>query len=321
MSNKTHLFSSIIISLVAVTSFAAPRDFFVSSESTHSVKRYDGVTGAYMGDFVTAGSGGLGRPQGITFGPDGNLYVSSALDNTVKRYNGQTGAFMGNFTSGSTVIFPGDLNFFGGKLWVASFNDPGRLAQFDSATGAFIGDFTGSTNARNADGHAFDTARDAVYVSTSSPNPSGSGFIGEIQKYRLSTGEYLGIFGSGGPGLALDLRIGADGDIFYNAFGPGTVKRIDGTTGAYEGNFITGLGATQGQEIGPDGLLYVGSYGNSFINKYDATTGAFVGQFISPGLGDLSQPNNFVFAPVPEPTTLCLLGAGVAALARRRRTG
>ena len=41
---------------------AAPRDLFVSSSGTNSVKRYDGATGAFLGDFVSAGSFGQQQP-------------------------------------------------------------------------------------------------------------------------------------------------------------------------------------------------------------------------------------------------------------------
>ena len=51
-------------------------DILVSSRSTNSVKRYDAETGAYLGDFVAPGSGGLSTTQEVLFGPDGHLYVS-----------------------------------------------------------------------------------------------------------------------------------------------------------------------------------------------------------------------------------------------------
>src|SRR5690606_17282032 len=100
-----------------------------------------------------------------------------------------------------------------------------------------------------------------------------------IQKYD-SSGNYAGVFASGsslsGP---LDLRIGANGNFFVNSFNNGTVKEFDGTSGAFVGNFITGLGTTQGQLLHPDGTLLVGSYGGNSIRRYNATTGAFIGTF------------------------------------------
>ena len=54
-------------------------ELYVSSGLTNEVKRYDGATGAFLGNFVTAGSGGLSIlfGGGLGFGPDGNLYVSN----------------------------------------------------------------------------------------------------------------------------------------------------------------------------------------------------------------------------------------------------
>lgn len=299
------------------TAFAASRDLFVSSEGTHSVKRYDGQTGAYLGDFVTSGSGGLGSPQGIAFGPDGNLYVSSAGDNQVKKYDGRTGAFMGNVMTGTTIIFPGDISFMGNRMFVSSFNDPGRVAVGDVSAGAFSFNLTGTSNAPLADGMVLDLAHDQFFVSTATFN--GSTYDGAIQRYRYSTGAYLGIFANTGLGIALDLRIGDGGDLFVNAFRQGAVKRFDGVTGAFEGDFITGLVRTQGQEIAPDGSLLVGDYASSLINRYSATTGTLLGSFVTAGSGGLAQPNNFTFAPVPEPASFMVLGGLLVPILRRRR--
>ena len=68
---------------------------------TDEVLRYDGSTGAFLGAFVSAGSGGLDDPTGLAFGPDGNLYVGSFFDRVdqVLRYDGATGAFLDAFVS------------------------------------------------------------------------------------------------------------------------------------------------------------------------------------------------------------------------------
>jgi hypothetical protein len=48
--------------------------------------------------FITAGSGGLSAPQGITLGPDGNVYVAGN-GGAVLRFDGTTGAYLNTFVS------------------------------------------------------------------------------------------------------------------------------------------------------------------------------------------------------------------------------
>jgi sugar lactone lactonase YvrE len=103
-----------------------------------AVLRYSS-RGQFLG--VAAVGGGLTRPYGSAFGPDGNLYVSSFRTNQILRYNGKTGAFLGVFASDNNGGL-GKLNglngpnglLFGpdGSLYVATegtANDAqGRLA-------------------------------------------------------------------------------------------------------------------------------------------------------------------------------------------------
>src|SRR5262249_28758262 len=83
------------------------------------ISHYEGPSGAhpgaYLGNFVPAGSGGLYNPGSLLFGPDGNgdghqdLYVASARfdgdpkgkaqTSSVKRYDGVTGAFLDTFVA------------------------------------------------------------------------------------------------------------------------------------------------------------------------------------------------------------------------------
>jgi hypothetical protein len=105
-----------------------------------------------------------------------------------------------------------------------------------------------------------------------------------------------------------------------NSFFTGSVKRYDGVTGVFEGDFISGLGPTQGQLESLDGQLLVGRYGANRIDKFDINTGAFIGAFAS--TGGLVRPNNFTYGPVPEPATVTVLLLGLAGIgARRRRCG
>lgn len=47
--------------------------------------------------FVASPAGGLVNPEGLTFGPGGNLYVASFGSNQVLRFNGSTGALLSTF--------------------------------------------------------------------------------------------------------------------------------------------------------------------------------------------------------------------------------
>jgi hypothetical protein len=57
------------------------------------VKRYDGRTGSFKGNFIAAGAGGLNEAEGLAFGANGNLLVASELGNAVLEYDGATGTF------------------------------------------------------------------------------------------------------------------------------------------------------------------------------------------------------------------------------------
>lgn len=93
-------FTAALLSLIGITQ---GQDLYVSSSLTNSVLKYNS-TGAFLSAFVPAGSGGLNAPQGLAFGPDGNLYVSGA--GSVLRYNGNTGAFLSTFVPTGTTGCP-----------------------------------------------------------------------------------------------------------------------------------------------------------------------------------------------------------------------
>jgi hypothetical protein len=84
---------------VAPVGAQGPQDLYVSSVLGGDVRRFDGTTGAFLGVFGQADqpNGGLVGPNGLVFGPDGNLYVASSGTNDVRRFDGTTGAFLGVF--------------------------------------------------------------------------------------------------------------------------------------------------------------------------------------------------------------------------------
>jgi hypothetical protein len=85
------------------------------------------IAGAAMNEigtpstFITAGSGGLSAPQGITLGSDGNAYVAGN-NGAVLRYNGTTGAYINTFVSQGS----GGLGFSGTQAGLA-FGPDGNL--------------------------------------------------------------------------------------------------------------------------------------------------------------------------------------------------
>lgn len=77
---------------------------YITAEGGDRVKRYNGTTGAFIDDFVTAGLGGLDSPAGLAYGPDGYWYVSSVTNDNVLRYDADgdfVDVFVDRFDAGS----------------------------------------------------------------------------------------------------------------------------------------------------------------------------------------------------------------------------
>src|SRR5262249_12342580 len=66
-------------------------DLFISNDGAGNVLQYDQVTGEFLREFIPSGRGGLGHPNGLLFGPDGNLYICDVGTASILRFDGITG--------------------------------------------------------------------------------------------------------------------------------------------------------------------------------------------------------------------------------------
>jgi len=105
--------------------FAPDGALLVASFSQDRVLRYDGQTGAFLGELIAPGTGNLNGPDaGMCFGPDGRLYVPSFNNNRVLRFEAD-GAFVDVFANALDGLSrPRMLRFRGdGLLYVTSWGN------------------------------------------------------------------------------------------------------------------------------------------------------------------------------------------------------
>jgi WD40 repeat protein len=301
---------------------ASAQDLLVASFGTNSVKRYDGETGVYLGDFVAPGSGGLNGTHDLVFGPDNNLYVSGGFSPYgVFRYNGQTGDFIDVFASGGSlnnatgIVFRPD-----GYLYVVSA-DSNQVLRYHADTGAFVGAFTN---------FAFGDQPINIDFLQNGNMLVGLGYFDISNRIALvdgQTGAHLGDFvPRGSAGLSSPNGLLLKDDYLYVAsHHSDEVKRYDALTGTFVDNFIpAGAGGLDGPTefvFGPDGNLYVSSVNTNSVKEYNGVTGEYIRDFAVGG--GLSGPMALIFLPaaVPEPGSLILLGSLMSSvlLFRRRR--
>jgi streptogramin lyase len=301
------------ITTLLVSGWLAPDSYgqvLVSGYGDGRIARFNEVTGAYLGDFVNAGSGGLTTAHSMTFGPDGNLYVTDVENRSVLRYNGLTGAFIDTFvTPGSggggrtaTIAFGPD-----GNAYVSS--EAGVL-RYHGTTGAYINTFIPNGNGiLSANGMLF---RQGLLYVTCAENQS-------VFRFNAQTGQLVDHFVSSGSGGLNNpyhgITYGPDGNLYIASHSNNRVLRYNGSTGAFIDAFVPagsgGLLEPFAIRFGPDGNLYVASELTNSILRYDGSTGAFLGTFIG-GPGMVSRPVDIIFlSQVSEPTSLALAGIAV----------
>ena len=89
---------------------------------------------------MSSAGGTLGQPDGITFGPDGDLYACNGTDGKIQQYDGSTGAFLGTFVSTGSSGY-NDIQFGpNGNLYFSNVS-ANKIVEYDSTTGADLGDF------------------------------------------------------------------------------------------------------------------------------------------------------------------------------------
>ena len=211
--------------------FGADGDLYVASFNNDRVLRYDGVTGAFVGTLVSAGSGGLDGPDaGMTWGPDGHLYVPSFFNHSVLRYDEQTGASLGAFVPSGQggLINPRTVVFRQDGTALVSGEGSNNVHHYDNQ-GNFLGLFL-PTGLNNITGLAVSPIDGDLYASNLNAD--------NVRRFNGTNGAQEGIAVNPGEG-------GLDGPVFL-AFHPNPYLRlgrlVPGTTNAL--NAIRVEGAT-----------------------------------------------------------------------------
>ena len=324
----------------------SPDNFLLVSDFTRdAVRRYDGLTGAFIDTFIPKHNGGMNQPYGVLFGPhDQNLYVSTGEFagpgqlKGVLRYDGTTGSFIDQFTIGGNLASPrGTIFGPDGNLYVTDrkfigqdWQLEGRVARFDGTTGSYLGDFVplGSGGLSIPTQLMFapsveDSGRLDLYVLSS--------FTNSVLRYHGTTGNFMGEFvasGSGGVEGPATMTFGPDGDLYVANFYSSdlSVKRFEGPSGPTPGAFVHtfvpagsgGLRAPAGLIFGPDGNddgqldLYLAevdghSSNKASVKRYDGITGDFIDTFVTERSGGLEGAVLMTFRNT-DPVTLQYVG-------------
>lgn len=224
-----------------------------------AVLRFHADTGKPAGVF--AEGGGMIRPYGIAFGPDGMLYVASFLSDQILRFDAATGAFLDVFAEGDAL--PGGLNGPNGLV----FGPDVLLYVTTQGSVAVNGEPTFPGLPSQVLRYDLSTGDGSVFIDQPEPSPDSAGFVSllglsfgpdctagacdlfvsdfanDIGRYDRQTGELLDTLTTGFTGTSPrgnfmgGLTFGDRQRLFTVGFAtmndalPGTILRFDGATG------------------------------------------------------------------------------------------
>jgi DNA-binding beta-propeller fold protein YncE len=275
----------------------SPQDqgvLLVGNTRGHNIVTFNEQTGEFLGEFVSAGSGGLTAPDTLVIGPDGHLYVASGdtLENSaVLRYDGKTGQFLGKFASGNGMRRPYGVVFGPDNLMYVSSFLSDQLLRFNASTGAFVDVFAtgdgkaGGLNGPNGlvfgpDGKLYVSTEGTVAVNGQATFP---GLPSQVLRYDVTTrrGEVfidqpaLSPAGAGYVsllGVVFGPDCGSAGgvcDLFVSDFA-NDIRRYDAGTRALKATLSTNFSGTVPTKNNLGSLTF-GSGSNLFTVGFDST--------------------------------------------------
>ena len=281
-------------------------EVWVGGWFSNNVIRVDWRTGAFLGTFVPAGSGGLVSAHDFDFGRDGDLYVASYGTSSILRYDGETGDFLDVFVPSGNGLIRAHTVFWNpadGTLLVSSELGH-RVNQYD-VEGAFlrffVQPFEGGLNGpefitRGPDGFLYLTAQSNHVLRL---DPVAGGVVEAFVEDDPDTKEDE----TGGLNWGHGITFGPDGNMYVASSTNNRIIRYDGATGDLIDLFVSGAGAPAfpiGIAFGPDGALYVAAFGSSLLQKYDGATGAPLGTVANLGAMGLNGPLGLRFTTGPN---------------------
>ncbi len=177
-------------------------DLYAGARTARTIVRFDGRTGASLGNFVPAGV--MMFPRGFVFGADGNLYLGNGADpatgeggGTLIRFDGATGAVLDEAFVTDPELSPLDVILgLDDKLYVSSefpFGQPGAKStvRVYGEDGRLIGVLDAGLG---EDGEALLQAPRGVGFGPDGLLYVSSTGTGSVLRFDPATGEFIDVF-------------------------------------------------------------------------------------------------------------------------------
>ncbi len=207
--------------------FLSDSVLLVTGINNNTIKKYNGITGAYLGDFTTGYL--LANPTKMSLGKDGLIYVSQwgTSQNKIVRFN-QSGVFVNEFTSIGVPSGLGHAWDSTGNFYAASYGsgNNGRIYKFD-ANGTLINTFVPTGNVKGPSNIWFNSAGDLFVADWT---------LGKVQHFD-STGQFISTYISGMANIE-GYAFMPDGSLLLSDWTRNKIYRYD-SQGVSQGAFIT----------------------------------------------------------------------------------